>query len=474
MLTLLAQKYGSQGLINPTLYTLALDPAIYATAFHDITTGTNEQPCTAGSPDCVNGLVGYSATTGYDMVTGLGSIDGYALYTAMGTTLLATTTSVTASPVTVSAGQTVTLNAGVSSTTAGTITGQVTFKVNGYAAGPAATLTNGAATLTTTATSANGFIGGTNTITAIYTGNTSYSPSLGTASVTVPTYALSSSSGNSIIVAAGSNGTVNLTFASQGGYAGTVTFTAAITASSNGTAADVTASASTIALTSGGTAVSTVTISPNANAALHAPEGPTLASPTFAKERRMWATREVSGVVIFCTVLLGAPFTMRRRRTMTVLVVAFAVVLAGFMVACGGGGSSSTQTPTQTPTTTTVSASPAMVKLGGQSTLTATVSPSAAPGSVVFTVGGVILGTTPISGGVATTNVTMGTNYGYGNSATADTVTATYGGSSSYASSSASTTVTVAAVRTYTVTLTPTGSGAVIDPAPVVLTVNVP
>jgi hypothetical protein len=34
--------------------------------------------------------------------------------------------------------------------------------------------------------------------------------------------------------------------------------------------------------------------------------------------------------------------------------------------------------------------------------------------------------------------------------------------------------VTVAAVRTYTVTLTPTGSGAVIDPAPVVLTVNVP
>jgi len=83
MLTLLVEKYGKQGNFNQTLYSLAADPAKYAVIFHDITTGSNAQPCAAGSKGCSSGLVGYEATSGYDLVTGLGSVNGGALYAAL-------------------------------------------------------------------------------------------------------------------------------------------------------------------------------------------------------------------------------------------------------------------------------------------------------------------------------------------------------------------------------------------------------
>ena len=60
------------GNINPTLYRLAQNaPAV----FHDTTLGSNIDPCVAGSPDCNGGTLGYSAGAGYDMATGLGSLD---------------------------------------------------------------------------------------------------------------------------------------------------------------------------------------------------------------------------------------------------------------------------------------------------------------------------------------------------------------------------------------------------------------
>ena len=83
MLTSLVEKYGKQGNFNQPLYNLAEQPATYAATFHDITTGSNAQPCTTGSTSCAGGLVGYEATDGYDLVTGLGSINGGALYAAL-------------------------------------------------------------------------------------------------------------------------------------------------------------------------------------------------------------------------------------------------------------------------------------------------------------------------------------------------------------------------------------------------------
>jgi subtilase family serine protease len=78
IVALLNQKIASGGLgnINPTLYALA---ASSPSAFHDVTTGNNIVPCTAGSKNCTNGSLGYSAGAGYDQVTGLGSIDVFTL-----------------------------------------------------------------------------------------------------------------------------------------------------------------------------------------------------------------------------------------------------------------------------------------------------------------------------------------------------------------------------------------------------------
>jgi pseudomonalisin len=59
---LLIQKYGgSQGNVNPGLYSLAAATSV----FHDIVNGNNSVP----------GATGYQATPGYDQATGLGSLD---------------------------------------------------------------------------------------------------------------------------------------------------------------------------------------------------------------------------------------------------------------------------------------------------------------------------------------------------------------------------------------------------------------
>jgi hypothetical protein len=83
IVALLNQRFGQlQGNINPALYTQANS---YTWVFHDITVGDNYVPCQAGSPDCSTwpGYFGYAAGTGYDLVTGLGSVDVAALVNAI-------------------------------------------------------------------------------------------------------------------------------------------------------------------------------------------------------------------------------------------------------------------------------------------------------------------------------------------------------------------------------------------------------
>ena len=55
---------GGLGLINPALYALASNPATYAADFYDVTVGNNQT---------VAEIPGYSATPGWDAVTGLGT-----------------------------------------------------------------------------------------------------------------------------------------------------------------------------------------------------------------------------------------------------------------------------------------------------------------------------------------------------------------------------------------------------------------
>jgi pseudomonalisin len=72
VVALLLQQSGSaQGNINPALYRLAAQQfsANGAAIFHSITSGNNTVP----------GVTGFSAATGYDQATGLGSVDGFIL-----------------------------------------------------------------------------------------------------------------------------------------------------------------------------------------------------------------------------------------------------------------------------------------------------------------------------------------------------------------------------------------------------------
>ena len=69
-------KSGGSGNINRVLYPLA---ARFPNAFHDISTGNNQVPF---SPPCVASTqIGYNALPGYDLATGLGSIDAFVLVT---------------------------------------------------------------------------------------------------------------------------------------------------------------------------------------------------------------------------------------------------------------------------------------------------------------------------------------------------------------------------------------------------------
>ena len=82
VMVLINQKYGRQGNADPTLYRLA-SSSLGASIFHDITTDNNRVACLPTDPDCILAnptdsfgmMKGYDSTSGYDLVTGLGSID---------------------------------------------------------------------------------------------------------------------------------------------------------------------------------------------------------------------------------------------------------------------------------------------------------------------------------------------------------------------------------------------------------------
>ncbi|MGP7980820.1 MAG: protease pro-enzyme activation domain-containing protein [Syntrophobacteraceae bacterium] len=67
----MAETQTTAGFINPAIYTIGLSSS-YTANFHDITIGNNDH----------NGI-GYSAETGYDLVTGWGSPNGAALITSL-------------------------------------------------------------------------------------------------------------------------------------------------------------------------------------------------------------------------------------------------------------------------------------------------------------------------------------------------------------------------------------------------------
>jgi MYXO-CTERM domain-containing protein len=124
---------GRVGNINPLLYQLA---ASSPTAFHDLTSGSNEIQCKATEIGCSGlGVYGYAAAAGYDCATGLGSIDAYNLVAAW-VALAPTASTIAAAPTTTSEGANVTLTANVTVANPNTsvLGGTVTFVFQSYLA----------------------------------------------------------------------------------------------------------------------------------------------------------------------------------------------------------------------------------------------------------------------------------------------------------------------------------------------------
>ncbi len=184
----LVSKGGQAGLgnINPALYQLARSTT---GIFHDITDGDNKVPCRQSSPDCVGGLVGFSAGPGYDPATGLGSVDAYKFVTGWSNGVSSTTT-LSASPASFALLSTVQLTATVTGTAGGAVpTGTVAFVVtdgaNDNTLGTATLTPSGKVATATLAVSGSLMAAADNIVNAIYSGDSVYTGSAGTATVSL-------------------------------------------------------------------------------------------------------------------------------------------------------------------------------------------------------------------------------------------------------------------------------------------------
>jgi subtilase family serine protease len=224
MVAILAQKLNSTGLgvVNSTLYSLAANSTSYASAFHDITSGSNACPSSASYCSSA-GASEYLATTGYDEATGLGSIDFYNLLNAWPsfTTPSTTTLSAASSSVAPGANDAIIITvASASSSVTTTPTGTVTVAVDGIAQSPLLGLSSGSATYTFSSTSI-----GSHTISATYSGDSTFASSSGSVNVTVTASKTFTLSATNVTVYAGNTGTSTVTITPKNGYTGTVTFT---------------------------------------------------------------------------------------------------------------------------------------------------------------------------------------------------------------------------------------------------------
>ena len=260
LLALVEQKIGATsglGNINPILYGLG-----GSSAFHDVTSGSNNSPCVSGAPDCQTAnSIGFSATPGYDLTTGWGSIDANNLANAWQSAIPAGGASTTGSAGTVT---TVTLPTGAQSCgiSGGSITitvavaaatppnaaatgiipaGSVQMLIDGTPVGSPVVLTNGSATMTAPTT---GLSSGAHDVAAVYLGSATFAPSksylaatvlpntlaptkiIDIVSSTTPDFALSPCLPAVTVQGGATSAPVTLTVSPFNGFSGKVTFSA--------------------------------------------------------------------------------------------------------------------------------------------------------------------------------------------------------------------------------------------------------
>jgi trimeric autotransporter adhesin len=238
-----SQGGGRLGQAAANLYNVYNNSASSSTIFHDITTGNISVPCTSGTSNCSQNtagyyfLTGYNTNTGYDLATGMGSLNAAALISNWSSGMGTATATVTVTPASSSVNLANTLSVSVAvSGSSGTPTGSVTLSSGSYSSS-AADLSSGSATIVIPA---NSLTAGTATLTATYSGSGVYSSATGTSSVTVTGTSLTTTT--TALAASSTTPT----------YGTTVTFTATVTP---------TAASGTVLFYDGGTLLASGTLS---------------------------------------------------------------------------------------------------------------------------------------------------------------------------------------------------------------------
>ena len=412
-----AQPKAGLGNINPNLYNLAQNTT---GIFHDITVGDNIVPCTAGSAGCTTGSFGYKAGAGYDLATGLGSVDGYNLVTRW-TSLppsVGTTMTLAASAASIDQGATVQLTATIKPVT-GTNppAGSVAFKLGGTTLGSAAVTASGANGTAVLSAKGSSLAAGSNTITASYSASGNFGNSTATVTVTV--------------------------------NAPTVATTSTLAAAP----ASIAQSASTV-----------LTVTVKAASGSSAPAG----SVTFAAGANTLGSATLSGAGTTATASLTVKGTSLAGGDNT--------ITANYAANSGFAASSATVKVTVTvpavSTTVTVTATPSTVPQSSTTQVTANIkaaSGTTAPtGNVSFSIGTASLGSAPVSGGAATLAV-RGSSLALG----ANTITATFTPSGSFAGSTGMVTVIATAPVVATSTVVAAAPASIAQSASTVLTATV-
>ncbi len=365
MLALVQQKTGSRlGLAAKDLYDI-FNGAHAGSVFHDITAGNNSVVCASGTPKCAaNGfLTGYDAASGYDLATGMGSVDVTQLINAWATATGggAATITITPSATAITSLQNLTVTVVVSGAL-GAPTGTVTLAGGGYSSSPTALDATGTASFSIPAGTLQP---GPDTLTATYSGDVDYATTTSSTTVTVTQAGFTLAASTPASVTPGNTVTSSITVSTNNGYAGSVTLSCMVATMPSG-AADVPACtiapSTPITLGSGtnsGTATATfITTAPIA----------TLVRP------RVGGWEEAGGAVLALLVFFGIPSRRRGWRALAGLWV-IALALVG-LSACGsstvnasGGGANSnpgttpgtytytlsgTGTPAYTPPTATI------------------------------------------------------------------------------------------------------------------------
>jgi hypothetical protein len=350
----LNQYQGSigSGNINPILYSLAAQPSVYASAFHDITSGTTA--CAIGDGNCgTPGTSGYSATTGYDMATGLGTLDFSKLAAVWPSTptngKVGTYLQISNAPQSATAGATTTVTIQVSIGCAACTpppppTGNVLISVDGGTA-TAAPLVPPSYPQPLTASATYNFVApsatGSHVVVVRYPGDAYHLASTSTFAVLVGNVVPSGSftlSANNLTFASNGSGSTQVTITPSSGYSGALTWTSSYT---GGNAAQTLCYLVQSGSING---PSTATMSMGAGTSCtSAPAGssraPSSVERTSVQQPSNPPSHRAPAAATFVALLLCGLLPLhRRRKLLPFLSTAMLAIIAVTLTGCGGGG----------------------------------------------------------------------------------------------------------------------------------------